>query len=275
MGAQKNGSGSEIDMRGICHSRARISESFGEASLKLTRAANPPEARHFPWREPWQCSFFLRSQSSDAALALFVLLSSPLLSSPLFSSPLLLSSPCFSSILRLLQPPPPAFILSVSPERRGERGGRKKGGEGIEVKWRRRFPQAESSNLPPPPPPSLPPSPRLLISMRGGCSGDTAAGFGPDCRNISSVAERGIAGKDNENRREKMRRDRGGREGERQEWKKARKKTLRCCSLAAQNGAPLTLQTGDKAPCSARDTAGRETHTSQHPAETLSMTAIG
>lgn len=30
------------------------------------------------------------------------------------------------------------------------------------------------------------------------CSGDTAAGFGPDCRNISSMVESRIAGKDNE-----------------------------------------------------------------------------
>lgn len=42
------------------------------------------------------------------------------------------------------------------------------------------------------------------------CSGDTAAGSGPDCRNISSEAE--IAGKDNENRWERRREiGRGGR----------------------------------------------------------------
>lgn len=36
-----------------------------------------------------------------------------------------------------------------------------------------------------------------------------AARFGPDCRSISSVAASGIAGKDNENRRKKRRRETG------------------------------------------------------------------
>lgn len=39
------------------------------------------------------------------------------------------------------------------------------------------------------------------------CSGDTAAGSGPECRNISSVAE--IAGKDNENRQKSQAGERG------------------------------------------------------------------
>ncbi|KAF3706760.1 hypothetical protein EXN66_Car022452 [Channa argus] len=39
------------------------------------------------------------------------------------------------------------------------------------------------------------------------CRGEVymAAGLGPDCRRISSVAERGIAGKDNKNRRRRRR----------------------------------------------------------------------
>lgn len=49
-----------------------------------------------------------------------------------------------------------------------------------------------------------------------------AAGFGPDCRNISGVAESGIAGKDNENGREERRREvekqARGEDGRGKEW---------------------------------------------------------
>lgn len=42
--------------------------------------------------------------------------------------------------------------------------------------------------------------PSLVCS--GCCSGDTATGSGPDCRNISCTLESRIAGKDNEIERE-------------------------------------------------------------------------
>lgn len=49
-----------------------------------------------------------------------------------------------------------------------------------------------------------PPRPRSSSLVCSDCrSGDTATGFSPDCRNISSMAESGIAGKDNESRTER------------------------------------------------------------------------
>lgn len=71
-------------------------------------------------------------------------------------------------------------------------GGGRRGG-GVEVQWTRHFLPEQSS-----PPTHLTPPPRLSLVCTGCYSGDTAAGFGPDCRNISSVVESGIAGKDNE-----------------------------------------------------------------------------
>lgn len=86
-------------------------------------------------------------------------------------------------------------------------GGRR----GVEMKWRRRFLPSQSWDKSSYHPPSLYFSPFSPLLVCGSCcSGDMAAGFSPDCRNISSVAESGIAGKDNENRREVEGKGEGG-----------------------------------------------------------------
>ncbi|XP_038563546.1 uncharacterized protein LOC119894906 [Micropterus salmoides] len=84
----------------------------------------------------------------------------------------------FFTILCLLQP---AHSLCSS---RVMRRKRKKKGGGIGVKSRGRFLLVQSQALPPV-------SASFVCS--GCCSGDMAAGFDPDCGNISSVAESGIA----------------------------------------------------------------------------------
>lgn len=135
----------------------------------------------------------------------------------------------FFTILCLLQP---AHSLCSS---RVMRRKRKKKGGGIGVKSRGRFLLVQSQALPPV-------SASFVCS--GCCSGDMAAGFDPDCGNISSVAESGIAGKDNENRWEKERREReggeegGGQRGGRKGWISLKDLaphtyTLYCCNACA------------------------------------------
>lgn len=143
---------------------------------------------------------------------------SPFLSthpSPMSPFPSLLSSACSTLFVPsplLVFPPSSASYSShslcyskVMRGKRRKKGVEKRGkGGGFKVKWWRRlfFPLSFFFKI-------LPVweeqtrAPRPLGSslVCTGCrSGDMATGFHPNCRNISSTVESGIAGKDNENR---------------------------------------------------------------------------
>lgn len=109
--------------------------------------------------------FFLRPPSLS--------LVSPFPSLPLFCA---VSTPLSLFVPSPLLVVPPAFFQTDEEEEEGERWrGR------VEVKWRRRFLPEQSEPPPTPPLLLLPPHSSSFI-----CSSDTVAGFGPDCRNISS-----------------------------------------------------------------------------------------
>lgn len=150
---------------------------------------------------------------TPCSLPALILLSSPPVPLPCHHFPHfcpLLAVPCLSLLLSLFfypRLPLTAAILSVIPKWWEGRGGRKvwrKGGRGgFKVKWWRRLffsPVFFFLILPVWEEQTRAPRPLGSSLVCTGCrSGDMATGFHPNCRNISSTVESGIAGKDNEN----------------------------------------------------------------------------
>lgn len=149
---------------------------------------------------------------TPCSLPALILLSSPPVPLPCHHFPHfcpLLAAPClslllslFSTLVCLLQLPFSLLFQSDEREEEEERCGEK--GEGGDLKWSGEgdffFPLSFFKILPVWEEQTRAPRPLGSSLVCTGCrSGDMATGFHPNCRNISSTVESGIAGKDNEN----------------------------------------------------------------------------